>query len=88
MHTLSLHDALPISLLDSQLLAAVYLELLGGRAHAFSFETESDRSRGERKRNARQRPEPLAALLTDSERAAHSAFVDSLGEDAIWKKVG
>lgn len=76
------------ALLDSQLLAAVYLELLGGRAHAFSFETENDRSRGERKRNARQRPEPMAALLTDSERAAHSAFVDSLGEDAIWKKVG
>ncbi|MDX1292836.1 MAG: DNA polymerase III subunit epsilon [Hyphomonas sp.] len=76
------------ALLDSQLLASVYLELLGGRAHAFSFETEEELSRGERKRVARPRPVPLASLMTEDERAAHAAFVDSLGEDAIWKRVG
>ncbi|HAE93988.1 MAG TPA: DNA polymerase III subunit epsilon, partial [Hyphomonas atlantica] len=38
-------------------------------------------------RSARQRPEPLPSLVTDEERAAHAAFIESLGEDAIWKKV-
>lgn len=75
------------ALLDSQLLAAVYLELLGGRAHAFSFESEEESNRSQRTRSARQRPEPLQSLVTDEERAAHAAFIESLGEDAIWKKV-
>ena len=70
------------------MLASVYLELLGGRAHAFTFESEEELTRGERKRSARQRPVPLESLISDDERAAHSAFVDSLGEDSIWKKFG
>ena len=76
------------ALLDSQLLASVYLELLGGRAHAFTFESEEELSRSERKRSARQRPEPLQSFILEDERVAHAAFVDSLGDDAIWKKVG
>jgi DNA polymerase-3 subunit epsilon len=76
------------ALLDSQLLASVYLELLGGRAHAFTFESEEELSRSERKRSARQRAEPLQSFILEEERAAHAAFVDSLGDDAIWKKVG
>ncbi|KCZ51119.1 DNA polymerase III subunit epsilon [Hyphomonas pacifica] len=75
------------ALLDSQLLASVYLELLGGRARAFSFETAEERDLGSRKRTAKQRPQPLASSITEEERAAHEAFIVSLGDDAIWKKV-
>lgn len=75
------------ALLDSQLLASVYLELLGGRARAFSFETAEEMDFGSRKRTAKQRPQPLASQITEEERAAHEAFIESLGDDAIWKKV-
>lgn len=77
----TLHGAL----LDAQLLATVYLELLGGRARAFEFDGPSGGSK-ERKR-AKQRPKPLPPRLLSSEEAAHVAHVDGLGEDAIWKKL-
>ncbi len=34
----------------------------------------------------RERPQPLAPRLTDEDRAAHRAFVATLGDDAVWKK--
>tara|TARA_R110002020_G_scaffold83397_1_gene206788 strand:- start:186508 stop:187206 length:699 start_codon:yes stop_codon:yes gene_type:complete len=78
----TLHGAL----LDSQLLASVYLELLGGRARAFSFDTpETELQAGER-RIARQRPQKLPTLLTESEKAAHAAFIETLGPDCLWKQ--
>lgn len=74
------------ALLDSQLLAMVYLELLGGRARSFDFDTASGRSSGAViSQKARQRPKPLASRLTDEETAAHSAFVEKLGGDPLWK---
>ncbi len=30
------------------------------------------------------RPRPFLSRLTDAERAAHLAFVETLGPDAIW----
>lgn len=72
------------ALLDSQLLASVYLELLGGRARAFSFEPALE-GEGYKRPPARQRPEALASLVTEEERAAHAALVAKLGPDALWK---
>lgn len=72
------------ALLDSQLLASVYLELLGGRARAFSFEPALE-GEGHKRPPARQRPVPLAPLVTEEERAAHAALVAKLGPDALWK---
>ena len=72
------------ALLDSQLLASVYLELLGGRARAFSFEPTIG-GEGYQRPAAKQRPEPLPSNVTDAERAAHAAFVAKLGPDALWK---
>jgi DNA polymerase-3 subunit epsilon len=34
----------------------------------------------------RERPQPLASRLTDEIRAAHDAFVATLGDGAVWKK--
>lgn len=78
----TLHGAL----LDSQLLASVYLELLGGRARVFSFDMpDEDLEDGER-RSARRRPKPLVSQITEAELAAHAAFIASLGPDCLWKK--
>ncbi|WP_321487906.1 DNA polymerase III subunit epsilon [uncultured Hyphomonas sp.] len=74
------------ALLDSQLLAAVYLELMGGRARAFSFETVVETEIVEEIQPARQRPKPLGERLTEDEKAAHEAFVSGLGDEPVWKR--
>lgn len=78
-----LHGALK----DARLLAAAYLELRGGRMRMLEF-GPADR---ERRRAERQpptlRPEKLASRLTDVEREAHDAFIESLGPDAVWKRL-
>ena len=74
------------ALLDSQLLAGVYLELMGGRARAFAFETVTEVEEIEIHHAAQQRPEPLDPSLTEFERAAHDAFVEKLGAEALWKR--
>ncbi len=75
------------ALLDSRLLAAVYIELTGGAQAGLDF---ADANRAEvqfRKgglRRAKMRPSPMPSLLTDEEAAAHAAFVDELGPAALW----
>jgi DNA polymerase-3 subunit epsilon len=84
------HRTLHGALLDSQLLAEVYLELIGGRQAALGLGTAEDEANnvetieqsGFRRQNPR--PQPLAARLTDAERAAHQQFVKTLGEEAVW----
>lgn len=79
----TLHGAL----LDSQILAEVYLELIGGRQVALSLVAESTivlPESGPRTWAARQRPIPLAARITPAEIAAHEALVATLGNDALW----
>lgn len=79
----TLHGAL----LDSQLLAGVYLELLGGRARSFSFEEAVETAAHGEVAPARQRPNPLQSRLSEAEAEAHKAFVETLGEKAMWKRV-
>jgi DNA polymerase-3 subunit epsilon len=78
----TLHGAL----LDAELLASVYLELMGGRARVFDFDDLGGKGATGERPPARQRPKPLASLITDEERQAHEAMVERLGEDALWKK--
>lgn len=77
----TLHGAL----LDAQLLALVYLELLGGRAQTFEFTSAAKQELADRP-PAKQRPASLAPRLLSSESAAHAAHIARLGEAAIWKK--
>lgn len=72
------------ALLDSQLLASVYLELLGGRARSFEFDDAAGRGADMARAPARQRPAPLPSLITDEERTAHAAFLEELGEGRLW----
>lgn len=77
----TLHGAL----LDAQLLATVYLELLGGRARAFEFDAQGRDNGSARSRPARQRPKPRTSAVTDKERALHEAFIAAMGEHSLWK---
>ena len=83
----TLHGAL----LDSEILAEVYLELIGGRQPDFALAADtrstSKNANGEDWRPA-ARPQPLAPKLTNEEAAAHAAFLEQLGDGAIWKKLG
>lgn len=81
------------ALLDSELLAEVYLELIGGRQPDFGLTAEAAvpvaaSSTVETTWIAPRRPAPLPPRLTDAEAAAHAAFVESLGEKAIWRRPG
>lgn len=77
------------ALLDAELLAEVYLELIGGREPGLVLEEKS--TGGGLVTNApatarRSRTKPLPSLLTDDERAAHKAFIAEIGDKALWLK--
>lgn len=73
------------ALLDSQLLAEVYLELNGGRHRSFSFDTwEADEDGRRRRKPAFQRPLPLGSLMTDEERERHRAFISEFKAPSRW----
>jgi len=83
----TLHGAL----LDSEILAEVYLELIGGRQPDFALaadhrNTQTNASGEEWRPTAR--PQALMPKLTKEEAAAHAAFIEQLGDGAIWKKLG
>lgn len=74
------------ALLDSEILADVYLELIGGRQVSLGLVADSQIELGASVvfTPARQRPTPLAPRLTDAELKAHAVLVGGLGGDAIW----
>ena len=78
----TLHGAL----LDSEILAEVYLELIGGRQPDFALAQGDVRSAEANGGTWRPgpRPEPLKTRLTEDERAAHAAFVGRLGDATLW----
>jgi DNA polymerase-3 subunit epsilon len=75
------------ALLDAQLTAEVYLELIGGRQRGLMLApVEAAAAAAEGPGPARQRPQPLASLVTESEREQHAAFVArELGDKTLWK---
>ncbi|WP_272010179.1 DNA polymerase III subunit epsilon [Roseovarius sp. ZX-A-9] len=83
----TLHGAL----LDSEILAEVYLELIGGRQPDFGLAEQSgETGAGTATSDWRPapRPTPLSQRLTADERAAHEAFVKKMGDAALWNKFG
>lgn len=77
------------ALLDSELLAEVYLELIGGRQPDFALATTTTHGVGDAPAwRPRPRPVPLPPRVTAAEAAAHAAFVESLGEGALWNRFG
>jgi len=74
------------ALLDSELLAEVYAELMGGRQAALVLSETATITKLNVTREIGSRAQPLEAALTPDEAEAHRAFVAKLGEKAIWLK--
>lgn len=77
------------ALIDSLLLAEVYLELLGERqtdflASASRSNAQSGGGGRVKPGPARQRPNPLNPRFSQADEDAHRAFVASMGDDALW----
>ncbi|HEX2148131.1 MAG TPA: DNA polymerase III subunit epsilon [Pseudorhizobium sp.] len=76
------------ALLDSELLAEVYIEMTGGRQAALGLvEVESSTTIIEFDEHVvgiSRRPRPLPNRITEAEQQAHAALVARLGEKAVW----
>jgi DNA polymerase III subunit epsilon len=78
------------ALLDSELLAEVYLELIGGRQTALGLAAPTAVKRAHASVSGamvRSRPEPLPPRLSELEAAAHADLVQELGESSLWPLV-
>jgi DNA polymerase-3 subunit epsilon len=82
----TLHGAL----LDSEILAEVYLELVGGRQPdlVLSGSSVKKSADGSAPLDCRpsERPTPLASRLSETEKAAHEKFIATFGVEALWSK--
>ena len=85
------------ALLDAEILAEVYLELKGGKQTALSLTPDDNQQSANGGRmvsgfsglgtfNARSRPNALPSLRNDMEFSDHKAFIDGMGDSALWKK--
>ncbi|GAA3111115.1 DNA polymerase III subunit epsilon [Rhizobium viscosum] len=82
------------ALLDSELLAEVYIEMIGGRQAALGLGVAGSGSQN--KDNAEveevvvaaimERPRTLAPRLSEAEAEAHNALIAKLGQKAVWSK--
>lgn len=79
------------ALLDSELLAEVYIELIGGKQAAFSLEVQVQTTtvavEQEIGPTVRHRERELTQRLSEEDRQAHRALVATLGSSAIWLEV-
>lgn len=86
------------ALLDSELLAEVYIELLGGRQATLTLDNNQSSSEGSENSNQSngtaltgshgERPRKLPPRISRQELEAHQAFIDSIGDHALWKRKG
>jgi DNA polymerase-3 subunit epsilon len=74
------------ALLDAELLAEVYVDLIGARQSSLILgsETREIRITGMTDMPRRQRTIPLAPRVTAADRQAHRAFIATLGDKPIW----
>jgi len=75
------------ALLDAEILAEVYVELIGARQAQLGL-TERGERRSISNHDAivvHKRVEPLSSRLSEAELAAHREFVAGLGENALWR---
>ena len=74
------------ALLDAELLAEVYVELIGARQAQLVLSQAAVPSQaiGE-PIIVRERLVPLTSTVTEDDRAAHHAFIATLGDNAIWR---
>jgi len=82
------------AIVDSRILAEVYLHLKGGREQTLVFDAgeavveDASVLRPIELTQRAQRETPLPSRLTAEEQAAHAAFIEKLGPNALWLKAG
>ncbi|MDB5656894.1 MAG: polymerase epsilon chain [Tardiphaga sp.] len=76
------------ALLDSELLAEVYIDLIGARQSQLILADDipAQHTGGINDAPRRQRPAPLMPRVTEADRADHRAFVATLGDKPIWSE--
>jgi DNA polymerase-3 subunit epsilon len=82
------------ALLDSELLAEVYIEMIGGRQTALGLGSGNGMSNASDRQQDNEdvviavlaRPSPLPERISSVERDAHGALLAKLGEKGIWSK--
>src|SRR5512138_3989643 len=75
------------ALLDAELLAEVYIDLIGARQSQLILASETiDIRIGIGGDARRQREIPLTQRVSDEDRLAHRAFVATLGDKPIWNE--
>jgi DNA polymerase-3 subunit epsilon len=72
------------ALLDAEILADVYLELIGARQASLVL-VETLAGRGGKRVAASPRPIALPLRISDDDRAAHRDFIATLGEEPLWR---
>jgi DNA polymerase-3 subunit epsilon len=87
------HRAKHGALLDSELLAEVYIEMIGGRQTALGLGMSQNNGASDRNEDdedvvlvALERPRPLAPRLNELEAQQHDALIAKLGQKGIWAK--
>jgi DNA polymerase-3 subunit epsilon len=77
------------ALLDSEILAEVYLELIGGRQPDLVMGGQTGykaKNVGGAEWRAQPRATKLAPKIKAAEADAHAAFIRLLGDNALWNK--
>lgn len=75
------------ALLDAELLADVYIELIGGRqTHLTLLSKEAANAASLAAATIAARPQALPSRLSDAEEAAHADAIAALGKGAAWRK--
>jgi DNA polymerase-3 subunit epsilon len=76
--------------LDSEILAEVYLELVGGRQPDLVLSASSGKKSSDGlvpfDWRPSERPSPLTSRLSESEKAAHEKFIATFETEALWLK--
>lgn len=82
------------AIVDSLLLAQVYIELLGERqaslvlgSNGAGASTEAGQRSNGRAVPARTRTQPLPSRVSEEDLKAHAKFVETLGPNAVWKRL-
>jgi len=72
------------ALLDAEILAEVYAELLGGRQANLLLGGPNQGSDAQSGHFFKTRPVPLSSAIAAGEIQRHRAFIETLGDKAIW----
>lgn len=79
------------ALLDSELLADVYMELIGGRQTVLGLTSDSQQVEKKvevGKVRVSARPTPLPSRLSQAETDAHNDMIAGLGDKPLWRSAG